>query len=318
MFKYYCMLVHTNPKQVRLLINALDDEFSKFYIHVDLKCDIGSFQEVIKGNNVHFINKRYKSNWGSINLVLATIEIFKTVISNENKIGFFILLSGSDYPIKSNKFISDFLINNSEYNFINIDTVDTCWSSKEVKRRLKQYNFCISNNRKNILSIPPINSNMFYEDFYKNIKKVYTLIKSKQEFNFFLLLKKRKDIIIPYGGAQWIALNRRTVDIILNWISYNPQFLKSHKFTFVPDEFFFQSIIKHLQNKFNIQTKSCLTYANWNRKNVKLPVTFTSNDILELKVLDDNILFARKFNTVKDESVFKNIDLKIRNMVNTK
>jgi hypothetical protein len=311
MFKYYCILAHTNPEQVKNLVIALNDEFSKFYIHIDKNCEINLFKEIITGTNILFINKRYESNWGSIGIVLATIEIFKTVISNENKNekGFFLLLSGSDYPLKSNKFITNFLIKNYDYNFIDISPINVCWSENEIERRLNQYSFFKSNNRNKILSIPPVISKGFYKNFYKNLKKIYELIKSDDRNDFFLLLKKRKNRITSYGGSQWITLNKNTVKIILEWISNNPNFLKFHKFTFVPDEFFFQSIIKSIDN---IKIKKSLTYVNWTRKNVELPVVFKSHDISELKLLDENVLFARKFNILKDKEIIKKIELTLR------
>lgn len=313
MLKYYCILAHTNPKQVYRLINTLNDEFSKFYIHIDKKSDIKLFTDVIQGKNIFFINKRYESAWGSLNIVIATLEIFKTVISKESDDGYLILLSGSDYPLKSNKFINDFLIENLEYNFINIDPVNKCWPTKEVNRRLKTYNFFSFNKKNEIHSILPINSKLFYKDFYKNLKKLYRLVRSKESIFFLQLLKKRRNIIMPFGGDQWFALKRSTVCFVLDWITENPKFLKSHEFTFIPDEIFFHSIIEHIKVKKHIKVKNNLTYVNWSRKNVKLPVVFSSQDIMELKMLDDTFLFARKFDTLKDKGILTKIDSDLRN-----
>lgn len=111
---------------------------------------------------------------------------------------------------------------------------------------------------------------------------------------------------------QWIALNKNTTKIILNWISNNPKFIKSHKYTLIPDEFFFQSVLKYLENDYNIKIKKCLTYANWLKKNVSLPVVFTSEDIDELKKIDKNMLFARKFDLEKDKEILQKIDIELR------
>ena len=113
----------------------------------------------------------------------------------------------------------------------------------------ENYNFFVPNKNKPIISIPSILSKFFYVDFYKNLKKIYHLIEAKKNFEFLSLLKKRKNIILPHGGSQWFSLKRRTVKIILDWIIENPLFLKSHKFTFIPDELFFQSVIKHIELK---------------------------------------------------------------------
>lgn len=201
MYKYYVILAHNNPFQLKILLNSLNDKLSKFYIHIDEKCDIEMFKATIEGDNIHFLSKRYLSIWGNINIILATIESFKEVLAREKNNGFLILLSGSDYPIKSNDYINNFLNENSDYNFINITPINKIWTQYESTVRLKKYNFSLSYKSKEILTIPPFFSMLFFSDCKSNLKKVFLLSKSKQWKSVFSLLKNRKNYIPPYGGT---------------------------------------------------------------------------------------------------------------------
>jgi hypothetical protein len=58
--KNYIVIAHNNPIQLLRLIQRLDDGFSKFYIHIDLKTPINQFEELEKNSNVHFVRDRIK------------------------------------------------------------------------------------------------------------------------------------------------------------------------------------------------------------------------------------------------------------------
>lgn len=66
----------------------------------------------------------------------------------------------------------------------------------------------------------------------------------------------------------------------------------------------------HLKEKnSSVIIKPSITYVNWTRKNTSLPVTFTADDIDELKEQGaKNKLFARKFNIEEDREILNLID----------
>ncbi|MEL0651247.1 hypothetical protein V6246_07405 [Algibacter sp. TI.3.09] len=87
MNKRYILTVHKNPKQLKRLIEKLDDKKSKFYIHVDLKVDIAIFLNQIQNSNVYFIEERVNCIWGDFSQVIATINLLKKVVLEKNIIG---------------------------------------------------------------------------------------------------------------------------------------------------------------------------------------------------------------------------------------
>lgn len=57
---------HTDPKQLRKLVEALAGVGCDFYIHIDKKSSITPFVQQLKGMDVNFIKKRVSTNWGGV------------------------------------------------------------------------------------------------------------------------------------------------------------------------------------------------------------------------------------------------------------
>lgn len=314
MEKSYIILVHENPQQLLRLIKALDDNKSFFYIHVDKKVDIQDFKELMTDyNNVIFVANRSECIWGHISIVNATLSCMHEVV-NEKRNGYCVLMSGQDYPIKNRKSIDDYFNSNNGYEFIDIKPIKECWPDNKWVQRYEYYTFYLSSRRQDSVSIPYLFSNDIY-----NIKSwklfIYKIAKTK-DINLIFeiitnIIKKRKhpECIIPYGGSQWWALTIPTIERILCFVQDNTSFVSFHKYTAIPDEVFFHTIIMYLATKDkDIKMKGTLTHTNWERKNVPLPVTFSSADLVELVNLPENKLFARKFDTNIDENIFNQID----------
>ena len=65
----YLISAHTDPKQLRRLINALSfgvEDFVEFFVHVDAKVDEIPFKKECNLPNVHFCPNRYWIQWGGI------------------------------------------------------------------------------------------------------------------------------------------------------------------------------------------------------------------------------------------------------------
>ena len=129
----------------------------------------------------------------------------------------------------------------------------------------------------------------------------------------FKILKKRHfpKYLNPFGGSNWWAFPIETIHYINTFIKTHPDYLTYHKFTHCPDEIFFHSIIfsKYKSNKI----EKSVTYVNWSRKNCSLPVTFTSEDYIELSNQKEK-LFARKFDKKIDTQILDKIDKELLNI----
>jgi hypothetical protein len=302
----YIILVHRYPSQLKRLVQKLTAPESFFYIHVDKNVLIDSFlSELADLPNVCFIENRREGIWGDIGTVKATISALKQVLK-DNRRGYCILLSGQDYPIKSNDCIKSYLTSNRGNEFIDIFPLPTKYWSID---RMVKYKFNLSSRKQDFVLVGSILEPEFFTK--KTFKKIYQSIKAGHYDSILKILKKRRypDYIKPFGGSQWWALTTQTTEKVIDFVEKNPDYVDYHVYSLIPDEMFFQSIIMYLVEKKNdIKIMPFLSYANWEKKNCDLPVTFSSADFEELSSQPNSKLFARKFDITIDEEILDKID----------
>lgn len=310
MKKNYLILSHKNPQQICRLIKRLDDGNSQFFVHVDLKSNLEEFKILNSLKNTQIIPEREKCIWGDFSIVKATLHLLENTIKHRNE-GFTILLSGQDYPIKSNQFINDFLANHIDFNFIEAIPIEEKWRKKMVRDKVEHYHFIHSDRKSDSNSYAPFQHSSPKE----KARNIFHLIKGRMSLKTFrklLTLPKRKPFFEKqFAGSQWWAFNEKTTKLIYDFIKKEyTELEKYYRYTSAPDEIFFQSIIISLaENSKEIKIKPSQTYVNWERKNVALPVTFNDKDLQELSQVDQ--LWARKFNVDYDEKILDLIDNKL-------
>lgn len=313
MNKNYIILAHKNPIQLKRLIEKLNDNFSSFWIHIDKNQDIEPFIDTLNSYpNLTFVSKRENGTWGDLGIVKGTINALKEII-NSKKEGYCILISGQDYPIKNKEKINCYFIKNNGYDFIDVSPIFEVFPT-EWKIRLNYYKYNLSNNRgKYILFSSKFDKSFFSLNCIKNIIKII-LYKRDLKFIKEIISNFNKERCIPenltpYAGAQWWALTYQTAIKVVNFIEKNPSFYSYNEYSLLPDETFFQTIIKHLSiTDSSIKIKESLTYTNWSRDNCDLPVTFNDSDIDELTGQPENKLFARKFDYNYNKEIFNLLD----------
>ena len=312
MFINYIILAHHFPAQLKKLVDRLNDENVYFYIHIDITSDIQSFKELISYTNVLFLEKRENAIWGNFTIVQATLNGMNEVLKY-GRGGFTILLSGQDYPLVSNQVIKRFFSTHLTYNFIDIKPIQEAWPD-EYKVKIQTYYLNLTQKRGNALFI-----HYFLEiPLISFLKTIFHLMKHGiRQKNLRLclqvlkLFKKRKSPTPDhYGGSQWWAFNHETLKMILNYVDENPFFLNFHRYTYIPDEIFFHTIIKILADKNSeIKILPSLTYVNWKKLDYDFPAVFGTNDLDELtKAKENGKLFARKFEAHIDAGILDLLD----------
>lgn len=127
---------HKNPKQVNLLLDALDDPNLDIYVHIDKKSNIGS--EIKTGMQIHILPDEYRVDvgWAVFSQVEATLNLMRYAAAR-GEYGHYLLCSGQDYPLVKASELSVFLNKNADFNFVQI------WASKNgggVHQQLRQTN----------------------------------------------------------------------------------------------------------------------------------------------------------------------------------
>ncbi len=108
----YIILAHKLPEQLIRLVRRLQTATAFFLIHVDKKTDLKIYDrmvEALKGvENVRFLD-RHARYYGDFNHVKATLNAIEKLSELGLQYDYLVLLTGQDYPIKSNDHIQRFL-----------------------------------------------------------------------------------------------------------------------------------------------------------------------------------------------------------------
>lgn len=284
MKKAYIILAHKNLDHLVRLVERLDDKNSSFFIHVDLKTPLPtSYSELAKRESVTLV-KRISTTWGGFSLAQATLNALYDVKESGIDFAAISLLSGQDYPIKSNKEIDEYLKNSTHSVFIDYFTLPNYkrWEAGGTYR-YKKYFFGIGR---------------FSLVFSRLLNLISTYIP--------VLGRKLPLNLIPYCGSQWWTIDMYALDYMLNFIRENPNYIQFHKFTFAPDELFFHIILLNATDKKlkDSISKDNLRFIKWEKLENAHPEILTKSDLKDLS--SSHSLFARKFDT--DDEVLDLID----------
>jgi hypothetical protein len=240
----YLIQAHYQPLMLKRLVTALNTESVFFFIHIDAKSDLAPFQAALQEvKNVQFVQPRVRVNWMGYSAVAAQLALLQTAC-NLQQFDYYSLLSGSDYPIKSNRQIEQFLTgNHTEY--INY------WKLSDRPSWLDKIEYHYLTDRFPI------------RDYYPKIT-----LRGLYWRAFFRLkpyLPKRPFLaeITPYGGSQWWTLTHDCVELIQHYLDTQPEFIQAYKNTLSPDEMVFQTIV--LNSKFAATTQNFQQYEEWSR-----------------------------------------------------
>jgi hypothetical protein len=319
----YIVLAHKNPAQITRMIRRLDCPEARFYINIDAPVELAPFQAALADNPrcVFFTGaQRLNTMWGHVNAVKAALVGIAQILADQ-RTGYTILVSGQDYPLKSNAYIKQFYQDNYGKNFIECFALPVTphtepsihgglareswihpeYGSNGGMNRLEHYTFFLSTKREDNVSIPPILSG----DFWNPKKMRYALgLLRRQPGNFPRLLAKRRMPagLRPHAGSQWWALPHETTVFLNRYVQEKPEFLEFNDFTLLSDEIFFQTVVAN--NFTNIAPP--VTYVNFNRPTGPWPATFVAADVAELAA--SPCLYARKFDADQDSLIFDELD----------
>jgi len=286
MKKAYIILAHKNPAQLIRLVDRLDDGRSTFFIHIDLRTTLDSYHEsLLARNNIVHIH-RISTKWGGFSLAEATLNAMQAVEESGIAFSAISLLSGQDYPIKTNEEIDQFLATSAHSIFLDYFPLPNYrrWDTGGTYR-YKKYFFGTS-------SIP-----IFFS-------------KSLNLLSIFIppFARKLPFHLRPYCGSQWWTMDLYALRYILTYVKKNPKYYNFHKFTFAPDELFFHTILLNAKDE-RIRksiTNNNLRYMRWISVENPHPEILVAADFPQLAASEH--FFARKFEPAEDSAILDKID----------
>lgn len=272
----HLILAHTATEQLERLINRLKHEDAHFFIHVDKKSDIRPFEKLEVMPNVRLVCNRVKVFWGGFSQVQATLNGMKEIMGSGTKFDYINLMSGMDYPIKSTRFIHDFLQDNPGNIYMRCEPIMEQW--KEAATRITGYHL----------------ANINFPGKYK----------VERALNRLMPPRTLRNAMTAVGRSQWFTISGESVAYILEYVKANPWITRFFKLSWGADEIFFHTILYNSPYRQAIQSDN-LTYTDWSRGGAS-PKLLAADDIKAL--LQTDKLFARKFDQQKEGFILDTLD----------
>lgn len=162
---------------------------------------------------------------------------------------------------------------------------------KELIKRAKYYYFLDLLNAKNKLIIKL--------KIHTILTKIQKIIKiDRKSIGEFPINKL-------YKGMIWVSLQRDAMEYVNEYIKQNKKFMRDLKYTYIPEEFFFQTIL--MNSKFSKTiVKNNLRYIEWNARNNIRPAILNESDYQ--RIVESDKIFMRKIGKESQELVKKIID----------
>ena len=273
----YLVFAYKNPKLLDRSIRTLSTEDCAFFIHLDQKSDMEEFSR-IRRENVHFTEKRTPVYWAEFSGVEAILLLIREAMGGSQRYDYLVLLSGSEYPLRSGKYIHTFLEDNCGWEFMNMVKMPNEAAGKPISRI-------------NTLRFP---SNKPLRRFAVRVLAKADL--AQRDYRKYL------GSLEPYAGSTWWALTREACQYILEFLPGHEHLEEYFQATFAPEEMFFHTILGN--SPFGSRNRRNLLYEEWSASGGH-PAMISEQHIAffeaQEKVWLDDIwgsgeaLFARKF-----------------------
>ncbi|MEL6570804.1 MAG: DUF5928 domain-containing protein [Pseudomonadota bacterium] len=273
----FILLCHKDPQAIIQQAERLTAAGDCLAIHFDARAPLSAFEQIktaLHGNpNVTFAAKRIKCGWGEWSLVDATLSAIEAAVTAFPKATHFYMVSGDCMPIKSAAYLHD-LLDAADVDYIeSFDYFESNWIKTGFREERLIYRHWFNERT---------HKWWFYTSF--NLQK-----------RFGLTRKIPQDVAMMIG-SQWWCLRRRTIEAVLEFRKTRRDVMRFFQTTWIPDETFFQTIVRHLvpSNEIQSRTLTFLMFTDYG-----MPLTFY-NDHYDL-LLGQEAVFARKISPEADD-----------------
>lgn len=269
----YLIMAHHQFAFLKELLLSLDDERNDIYLHIDQKAsnfDFLAFSNILKKSALYF-TERLNVHWGGYSQTACELVLLKASVPRHYT--YYHLLSGSDFPLKTQDEIHQFFKEHAGKEFLHFDTPNPV---PQIQERISLYHFFRES------SCP----------LAEPLDMILTRLQRLLHVN-----RLRGQALSLQKGANWFSITHDFAAYVLsheNWI------LKHFRHSVCADELLLQTLavnspfMEQVFDPFGEHTSlGNLRYIDWERGSENSPYTFQKEDAEFLRSLPH--LFARKF-----------------------
>ncbi|MGH3427976.1 MAG: beta-1,6-N-acetylglucosaminyltransferase [Mycobacteriales bacterium] len=287
------VLTHHKPDQLTLLLSALRHPQIRVYLHVDRRASLAPFTEALSEAGVRDVSllQRHACAWGSAQLVDAELEGLARGV--EDGCGYFVLISGQDFPMRPVEEILSFIEKAGSRSYLEHFSLPSPRWRFEGRDRTDFYTYTLLGRRETCVPRGEDTSFLNRKGLILNeMLRLRSTLKPPRRFPSYAR---------PFGGSQWWNLSRAAADHVLGFLDEHPDYRRYHEHTLAPDELFFQSIL--LGTGFaghNELVDDSLRFMRWS-SDESHPRVLGMEDLPAMR--ESEKLFGRKLDRAVDDTV---------------
>jgi Core-2/I-Branching enzyme len=288
----FLILAHTWPQQLARLVQRLDAPGWRSFVHVDRKVDIAPFRDAApRHRNCSFLDRdRVAVRWGAFSVVDATLNLIAEARRAMPEAERFCLLSGADYPIRSQAEIAAAFASGRDFIKINGPLDPRGNGSHDENVRYPFWgDIELFNPRSS--PVPPI------ERIANRVSRLMPRT-PPAGFRFF-------------HGSCWWSLTRDTIEDVLAETEREPRLRAWFRRVKIADEIFFPSFVRRVRPgprdegpaERNLHGAH---YIDWTTPNPTRPKVLELDDLATLA--RSSALFARKLDPQRSAALMDALD----------
>jgi hypothetical protein len=273
----YLYFANTHPRLMARTVEFLSGEDASFFIHIDGKSDIRPF-ECLRAPKVVFTDRRIRVYWAEYSGVDAILLLIRQALAAPSPHDYFVLLSGSEFPLRSRRYIHAFLEKHRGEEFI---TMMKMPAPGKPLARIDTLRFPSTRPGLRLL--------------FRALAKVGLAHRDHRKYLGGLE---------PWSGITWWALSREACQYVSDYADAHPGLAKFFEYVHAPEETFIHTILGN--SPFKSQIRRNLMFEDWSGDRPRLhPEMITAKHVEYFESLDEvtlqdlhgpgEMLFARKF-----------------------
>lgn len=292
----YIVLAHADAPLFGRLMHRLSHPEVAAFVHLDKRAALAPFEEQVRDlPNIHFLANRIHVMWAGFSQIESTLLSFEAALAETDEhCTHFVVISGADYPLASNREILDFFARRKQQQFIRRFDLMTSGDSHQTWRVRGR--------------------------FFREWADRFTW-KRKPLFAIERLLRlfPRR---LPKGvrftvGSNWVALTRECVAYCVQKARTDHDLVDFFRPAFGPDELFLHTLVENspfvdqappIEPYVDIsKIGGPFAYGNVHALTPKVPIT-TAEDAEAILATRGERLFTRKLSSDRSQAALDVFD----------
>ncbi|MDJ0840457.1 MAG: beta-1,6-N-acetylglucosaminyltransferase, partial [Acidobacteriota bacterium] len=208
----FLIMAHDRFDQLTRLLRALQHPGFDLYVHVDAKAGPVPVDPAL----AMVLEQPEVVNWGGYSMVTASLKLLQTAVAGGTPYRYFLLISGTDYPIRGNDEIYRFLCASENQYMHSFSNEDPFWHN-----RYRKFHFM---------------------DMHPWPRRLIHMVGFRIQGRLFPYRKLPLPLTVHFGSGWW-TLTHDAVRYILRFVNENPAYAEFFRYSHAADEMFFQTIL---------------------------------------------------------------------------